>query len=529
MKVFFQKRVCFFYLLLWSLLPSCQLDKNWSKIHQSKIGTKKKPELQKTTPIHIPLHFSWNEREDVYKVFNQLDCENCPDSFGHLVKKSFLTNKDVSSVFETGHCQGSLIGENLFLTARHCLPEELENPGDSCKDKIEIVFPRVRGKPAEVLECGELVDLSKNFGEDYYQPDWAILKLEQTSSRFAPEKSEESEEEQGLSDNQELFGFIPLQNSKTGEIKITRFQCQTIQKSIHFPEYSENKTAMAFLICDRPLTHGFSGTTLFRKKENQGYVPEAVLSHIIEIKKPKGQSLLNLKFSDKIIASQISCINNQSESCQFGIDMGEREKPLKRLIQKTLNQSKAEIDNEIDQWIKNQNHPILWKTVSRENWNQLPPSYLEYFKTNRQNVKTAGGGYDLQQNLNPIDYLQNLVPIYPECVQPQFIKQQDLDLQDGEIPVEIPMVKFSMNRVGEFDKISTHHTIFRLKASLALSTGFSLEEKKEEDTQESERKTFVIRFLSPVPSLQWTDRSIFTGAFKHGLAVIPICPGEEES
>ena len=459
--------------------------------------------------LFLPLSFSWDDldQDHIQDQFNQLECENCPASFGHLLVKKKVMETNDSDMSVTAHCQGSLINEDLFLTARHCLPEGLEKPGDSCEDNIKIILPRVGvDTPSEIFNCDQVVEISKNYenlGSNKIQPDWVVLKLKAKSNRFL--KPEENSSE-GINDNETLFGFLPLKDSETDEISITEMECKAIQGSLIFPEFSKNKAPLALLQCNIPVVYGFSGMTLFRFK-NEKYFPVGTLSHMVE-RRDSQSNHFKMGFSNKIIISQILCMtDNTLEFCEFNPEKTEEHEQA--LFKQSLEKSKIEIDEYLEKWIVDSRYAIQWRSVNSENWKNLPEFYLTYFHRNIEAFQKSFG----DSGEVGVSYLQSLIPVYPECVRREFIF-------DGnqEISVQIPVMQVSLNRV-EGERIDTYYEITPTEAHLVPSGG-----SDGSSVLGVTDRTFIIRFSQGRPKAKFPGHPIVNHRFSHVSAEIPVCP-----
>ena len=464
-------------------------------------------EVPKDDPKETPgedvrklLSFQWNSLDELEDRFEQLECQDCPPSFGHLIRKIELPH-DGETLTYTKRCQGSLIGEDLFLTARHCLLSTLK-PGDSCED-VRVVLPRIgHDKPMEILDCDQLVDVSKTYEgllKEDVQPDWAILKLKSKSpGRFLKPDTDEAK---GISDNESLFAFSLFENPGTEEISITRIKCRAIQDSLGLPEFNDNLSPLALLQCDHSLGPGFSGITLFQKGEDQQYFPVGLHSH-----------LLGKKSERKSIVSQIVCIGEgeESEFCEF--DPDNREDHIKRIYMKSLEKSKDEIDEKLKHLIEDESNPIQWQQVNSENWSHILKSYVSRFNRAIERFKEKIGEEAI------IYYMQHEMPIYPKCVPRNFVP----DKGPVKIPVQIPMTEVALTEI-EDRKVDTYYKITYLEAYLVLGSDDT--EEIENGFASPEDRKFVIRFTSEKPSPEYPEnRKIIYGSFSHNSAVIPLCP-----
>ncbi len=500
----------FFLITLLFCLTACDSgrESTFKRVDQ---GQEDQAEILKKLPR--PLKFSWSDPDEFINYFDQLGCRDCPPSFGHMITRKVMGDGPGSPVAE-GHCQGSLIDENIFLTVRHCLPDSVKAPGDSCEDNVQVILPRVSDDMSvEVLRCDQLMDVSDTYAGlsgRTFQPDWAILKLKDKSPKRFLKPDENNE---GISDNESLFGFLPLEDPQTEEISIVQTHCRAIQNSLGFPEFNNDKSPMAFLECDVSAMRGFSGMTLFRKNGDQ-YSPVGTLSHIVEIMTMTTGSYAPLNFSKQIIISQTVCMGDgkKQASCEF--KPNSRKEHEKKLRIKILEQSKTDIDEELRHWIDDKNNPIRWQLVNSENWKNLPEPYLAYFDKSINNFEKSVGGEV------GIHYMQNLVPVYAECVRRDFVPDQG---PMAKIPVRIPVMEVTLGE-GEQRRLVTNYEIFPMKANLVL--GSNSPEALKNGFTSPEDRTFVIKFVSKNLSTGSSNGAKISNRYFHFSAVIPLCPKE---
>lgn len=458
------------------------------------------------------IKFHWNKNlESSLDVFNQLECLDCPPSFGHIISGSpFEQEGNNVHLIKTNHCQGSLIKEDLFLTAHHCLAESLNSPGDSCADNILIILPRLGNNyPARVLKCDHLVSLSneyENLSKDDFQPDWAIIKLRDKAPRrfLIPDNK-------GGDNNEYLFGFLPLENLETGEVSITQFQCKVIQNSLNLPGFRSEKSPMAFLECDRYMINGFSGTTLFRRNEND-YSPVATFSHLLQEDMNFNGENQSLKASKKIIASHITCMSPADEAPEFcKFYPNRRIRYQQQLVAESLQDLKLKIDRDLAPWTTDESYPVKWQPINLENWENLPKPYSAYFKKILEEIKDRLGVYGTY-------YVQNLIPLYPECIHQNFIPMGEL-LPD--IQVQIPMIRILVLK-DKHIRVVTQYEILKLNAHLVLASKGSTKTELSDDNPKEVK--FIINFTSEVSLFQKPKGAIIGHQFSHSPAIIPVCP-----
>ena len=510
------------------LLPACQktseppLSPKDEVQHSPHEDSKESPKLDQEespkTPQEVlkPISFETITLDKYLDIFAQLDCPDCPNSIGQIVTHHEL-KQGYGILTGTSSCQGGLIGEDLFLTSRHCLAPKTQNIGDSCRGNTVVVLPRINDKfPLKVLDCDHLVSVSNTYDglpEREIQPDWAILKL----SESLPERFSEPTIK-GIEDEEKVFGFLPLENPKTGEVIITTIQCQGIQKSRLFPVFQNTQSPLAFLECDRKMGEGFSGIILFRFKPNNGYTPVATLSHAMLAEDISNTSSLSSgenvhkSFSKYISASQTACISSdeadKSDSCHF--DPNQRSLLDRQLFINSLNEAKIEIDGILSPLVQDKNQPIQWERVHLENWETLPEDYLSFFHETLRKI-----------NVNPISskevktrFLQNLVPVYAQCVRPEFIDNED---PYSKIPIQVPITRVYI-QMDEYYRVIIQYEIMHMEAYL-------VPKRKDPSgkTSSLEDLKFTIRSNSEAPPYNPPKDSMLNGRFYHFSKIVPIC------
>lgn len=100
--------------------------------------------------------------EDIEKYSLECNERSCPDFIGMLVTQQ---NK------MRWRCTSFFIKDNIMATAAHCLPKELNRPGQSCKDKVYVVLEG-RKKP---LNCKKILQIEQLASGEF---DYAFFEVE---------------------------------------------------------------------------------------------------------------------------------------------------------------------------------------------------------------------------------------------------------------------------------------------------------------------------------------------------------------
>jgi len=101
------------------------------------------------------------------------DVRDCPDAVGLWAA---TTGK---SSFQ---CTAFLIDSIHAVTDRHCIPQDLQSEGRSCRDRAWLHLPSASGVKGEVLGCDRVEILSRTDAR-VGDPDYAVVRLQRASSR----------------------------------------------------------------------------------------------------------------------------------------------------------------------------------------------------------------------------------------------------------------------------------------------------------------------------------------------------------
>jgi hypothetical protein len=233
---------------------------------------KNKPDVSNKNNVQT---YTFENETTAQRVFKSstLTCKDgqCPEGVGGLTSYSDVVGPDGSKGYEVGACTHTLISPDRILTNKHCLPVDLQVKGQSCEKRILIKFPASRGKPAENIECGKIVDFSEPSTETVIaqHPDWAVIELKTSSSRQpVPTNTDGIENKTGVA----LFPvFYNLDNRGetvlvTGEVRKT--ECKTNHLS-DITEFFFHKFSAIFGVadCSETIIHGNSGSGLFSPEQ----------------------------------------------------------------------------------------------------------------------------------------------------------------------------------------------------------------------------------------------------------------------
>lgn len=197
-------------------------------------------------------------------------CESgdCPEWVGSVISKTPRTA--TSDTY--GTCSGTLISENLFLTNKHCLPDDLRAKGANCNGRFKVVLPATQGLPKVEVGCRQIKNFTDNDLSVGTIPDWAILELALPVNRKTPS---ELKSNISVSDTVTLYpsfyGYNPGDDNMTGMIRPVNCKLkQAVGPQSDFPQID-------FKDCDQYILAGNSGSGIF---DSRGDIV-GLMSHVV--------------------------------------------------------------------------------------------------------------------------------------------------------------------------------------------------------------------------------------------------------
>lgn len=446
---------------------------------------------------HRPYFVSWDDREKAQSLFEFITCENCPTSFGQLITKTVEIDgkrPKPTPMLRTGNCQGSFIGEDLFLTSRHCLPADLQKVGKDCRGRVEVLMPALADSKSELITCKEVVDLiaQEDVDEKVPQPDWALLRM---NTKLETRKT--SYQSEGIEDSQSLLAWVPVVDPVNEKFNLQKITCVAIQKSLRLPEFLEKQSPIALLKCDRDITKGFSGTVLFRQSEGN-WEATAVVSHLWDTQMKKEEILA----SQYIVASNLSCLpiegQDLPEACQFSVE--DRERLKEKIIIDHLTAERDKIFRDLEGFINDDKQPVVWATTPLDRISELPEGYPDYLNS-MQRVH-----YPHLRAGNRKYYFRALIPIYAKCVKKEVLTNEPRSvLRRGLVPViSLSLVK------SDHRQVQVRHQ----KRMLPIEVMGNRDAPN----------TFIMSRRGPLLDYVRPRDHLMAERFTHLNAQIPICP-----
>lgn len=444
-----------------------------------------------------PRFVHFGEAEDHLPLFD-FECEDCPVSFGQFIATKVDSTKE-KPARKTSNCQGGLVDDDLFLTNRHCLPEELQEKGLSCEGQVKIIFPKVNDIEGEIVGCKEVVDFyarPQNLDRKEPQPDWALIKLDKKlKNRVTPmDKSP-------IPDQTEVVAFVPVAGQNPDYVELKQINCVSYQNTLSLPEYLDEISPVAFFECDQDVTKGYSGTLLFKKvedgNENLELKPIATLSHIWDYQRNK-EDIIVSKF---IVASTFQCVSGEDpldEKCQFD---HEKENSLKQeLVLRKINPLKELIAQELTQYRTNE-HPILWDDIN-----------IEEVKAGQSTKNIVAKWRHLIERENPrfldesarATFFETLVQFQPRC-----LKKAHIPTPHKEVKTNIPVMTLRVHRDSR-NRVEVLHEVRHVPVEILV------------DAKDNSQYTF--KRLEPRPPFEASESSILSYRINHLATSVPPCP-----
>lgn len=478
--------------ILLIFLVACAPDHQVQRSTQESIENPELQQKKRYAKADKPLFIGWQNRDRSTQDFS-FQCKDCPSNTGQLVS---LISEQTTQVI-SGSCQGTLISADLFLTNRHCLPKDLLEKQASCEDRIEIIFPGISDNdPAERIGCQQVVEFApffNNWSEDKPQPDWALLELKKKRPQRVLPTSK-----QGIKDLSVVYAFIPLQSEKHEKLQMTKITCISQQNTMALPEYNSDFSSLLYFQCDKDITKGFSGTTLFMEK-NKKLIPVALLSHIWD------QQINNEKImvSNKIVATPFYCLpfeKDKPKTCDF--------QPSKRyglkiqLLTKAIKNKEKNILETWKNYIADSNQPVEWRQILDQDvkTDEMAALYQNYWNKLKQQSQGSVEEESLQE------FFKAIVGFEPVCIKQSWLeKNQDASQRVTEIPlIDLVVYENQGRRVRvEFDwqKIKTRIL-----------------------TDRDKEQNFVFSPLQEAQAYQGPRRALISGRLNHGAMSLPPCP-----
>ena len=134
----------------------------------------KRPDRDRAAGNRVESLESFSE-SDVYCAVPGKECPN-------NVAKLTMRWKEEGE-YRIGFCSGTLVGPDLIITNRHCIPPGFQRNGADCKNAIVALFPKTKTGEREKLDCLNVVQV---FPDEADQPDMAVIKVERTKFRRDP-------------------------------------------------------------------------------------------------------------------------------------------------------------------------------------------------------------------------------------------------------------------------------------------------------------------------------------------------------
>ena len=183
---------------------------------------------------------------------------DCPTFAGGL----YNLKADKLSV---GACSLTLIGPDRVLTNAHCIPDDINHEGATCRGRILINFPKSEGFAAERIECQSVEKIASN-SYKVDEPDWAILKLRRVTNRPAAVMNQN-----GIPDHSDITLYkinFDLYASTPSVGRVRKTQCKGNTNHMDSEESVGPMSALMNLShCDVKMISGNSGSGYFNSKK----------------------------------------------------------------------------------------------------------------------------------------------------------------------------------------------------------------------------------------------------------------------
>ena len=243
-------------------LGACQKKENKEQPDEHRVVVFDKPaETSKTEKPEKPKPGETSQKPDQATEFMnafRVECENptsCNPSVGLLIAK--LT---VGGAAGVGVCTATMVGEDLAITNKHCLPESLMNSGASCASAMIMRFPKSKGYEEVSVPCLSVLEVSPydvTLNPPRQQTDYAFLRL-----AVSPKRPVVRFDPRGIDDGEtvRVTRMSPFFSARKGVI--SDLKCRAAQRTIVTPVYTSRFSPVVHLN-DCPIVSGNSGSSIF--------------------------------------------------------------------------------------------------------------------------------------------------------------------------------------------------------------------------------------------------------------------------
>lgn len=220
---------------------------------------------------------------------------------------------------EISTCTFSLVGEDVALSNRHCLPAEMAHEGQACPD-VAFIFNENGQK--QVVGCNSIIALPPEYqANKHVQRDFAFLRLK-TKMKIQPLGLSTA----GVQDQEILTAYTATPSSDNVHLSavIDRKDCMADMNSILVPSF-QSTTSPVLMLKGCTIVHGNSGSPLIGSDSQiKGVIQASYLNTsparqrgAIVIPKTPDTSLPNIKgttfaerMTQQITSSQVALATN---------------------------------------------------------------------------------------------------------------------------------------------------------------------------------------------------------------------------
>jgi V8-like Glu-specific endopeptidase len=270
-----------------------------------------------------------------------LECgADCSPSVGLL---AFATPENA------GQCSAFLVADDTIATNSHCIPEDLKEPGTSCKNRLWMHFAKDGSKETRIA-CDKIIYDSKNFHGIASEPDYAYVKLAKASTRPFLRITRDGFPEGATMTIQKVN---PVRHAGRMKGMQQRVSCRTVQNSNSLQSFFHALAPVA-MVTECEVIHGNSGSPVLAQDGSvRGVVfayqdPEDIKAVFAKNKKLRlKEGLTNLNF-----AANFACLRGAdgTEGDRFPNCASHIQNLRQHLSQKGLSQT-AKLSAELEKQV----------------------------------------------------------------------------------------------------------------------------------------------------------------------------------